>query len=452
MTRFQLFLSLVIVLEAVGVFQLWRRYNRLAPLPITDAEHVFSEAIVDDLLKMEAELDRSNPVDWLKAAETYKALGIYPPAEYCFQQAHRLSPPDQEYLFYWANCLSRMGKLDAAGEKFAQVLGGNTPHASFCWLRLGQDQLRRNRPGEAERMFERAGDNAWAQLHLARLMIRDGRANEALTLLDRLMQRYPQTMRAVQMKSWAYEQLGDEEQAARYRQTAQHSLQLVQPHFPNTQRDEEWLHELGSAPFHIASGRSHAAGDVDLAIAAGEQAVSLYWREVYALHLAQLCRRRSPDRAIELLTEFNQRAGPTVLSLEMLGDSWASKGIVEKAREFWEQATDYRGSQSASMIANLSVHTKLARLASRQGDEEKARRHEGLAHYERGKLAWRDNRLQDAKQSFAQAVQLVEDHAPSWFYLGQTRRLLGDADAKDAYERCLKLDPHHGRGMTAVQD
>ena len=452
MKRLQFSLSVLILLEVIGLFFLRQPSDELAPLPVTGAEHVFSKATVDDIRTMETGMDRGKPGDWLQLAETYKALGMYPAAEYCFQQADHLSPANNEHLFYWANCLSRMGKLDEARKKFEQVLAGGTRYASYCWLRLGQDRLRLNQPKEAERMFENAGDNAWAKLHLARLMIRSGRAAKALIVLEGLLQQYPHTMRAVQMTSWAYERLGNEKQAARYRQMAQHSPELIQPNFPNSERDEQRLQQLGSIRLHMVSGKYHTTGDLDSAITAGQQAISLYWRENYALHLAQLHTASNPDRAIELLQECNRRVGPNVLSLEMLGDAWAVKGDSEKARQLWEQATAYRGSRIASMTSNISLQTKLAQLASQQGDKRKSRRHTGLAHYERGRLAWRDNKLKDAMQSFEKAVQLLEDHAPSWFYLGQTRRLLKVPNAKAAYQRCLQLDPNHGRCLRAVQE
>ena len=43
------------------------------------------------------------------------------------------------------------------------------------------------------------------------------------------------------------------------------------------------------------------------------------------------------------------------------------------------------------------------------------------------------------------AVELEPELDHAWFYLGETRRLLGrEATAREAYERCLKVNPDHG--------
>jgi predicted TPR repeat methyltransferase len=50
-----------------------------------------------------------------------------------------------------------------------------------------------------------------------------------------------------------------------------------------------------------------------------------------------------------------------------------------------------------------------------------------------------------------QAIELVPDSAVAWFYLAETRRLLGDGSgARQAYEKCLQLQPHHGRARRGL--
>jgi len=47
---------------------------------------------------------------------------------------------------------------------------------------------------------------------------------------------------------------------------------------------------------------------------------------------------------------------------------------------------------------------------------------------------------------------LDDGHAHTWFYLGETRRLLGDtAGAELAYRRCLQVNPDHGRALQGLE-
>ena len=52
---------------------------------------------------------------------------------------------------------------------------------------------------------------------------------------------------------------------------------------------------------------------------------------------------------------------------------------------------------------------------------------------------------------FEEAVELVPDSVIGWYYLAETRRLLGDGSgAKKAYQTCLELDPQHGRAQRGL--
>ena len=69
-----------------------------------------------------------------------------------------------------------------------------------------------------------------------------------------------------------------------------------------------------------------------------------------------------------------------------------------------------------------------------------------------GKDAWLDNDLITARDHFEKAVALYDGHANTWFYLGETRRFLGDIPgAEAAYARCLRLNPDHGRARRGLE-
>ena len=80
------------------------------------------------------------------------------------------------------------------------------------------------------------------------------------------------------------------------------------------------------------------------------------------------------------------------------------------------------------------------------------RKYLSLAQYQTGKEAWLNNDLPTAREHFEKAIALFDRHAHTWFYLAETRRLLGDAaGAEVAYRRCLQANPDHGRALRALE-
>ena len=103
------------------------------------------------------------------------------------------------------------------------------------------------------------------------------------------------------------------------------------------------------------------------------------------------------------------------------------------------------------MYPKAKLHQKLADVFRRTGESQQAKRHEGLKLYAMGKEAWLKDELSDAKIHLQAATQLVEDHAHAWFYLAETLRLLGQAEqARQAYQRCLAVNPDHGRALRGI--
>jgi tetratricopeptide (TPR) repeat protein len=102
----------------------------------------------------------------------------------------------------------------------------------------------------------------------------------------------------------------------------------------------------------------------------------------------------------------------------------------------------------ATMIVNVTVREKLAILYRNANKMQLANHHRGLSHYERGKLAWRENQVAPALAEFEKAAELLDNHAHTWFYLAEARQLQNDDEgAREAYKRCLDIDPDHGRAL-----
>src|SRR4030095_16052596 len=85
-------------------------------------------------------------------------------------------------------------------------LGSET--TQYCWLNIGQDWLREENVPEAIEALRKAPDIPKAKFLLARVLIRSGRAKEAISLLDDLLRASPGMVECNQMKSWAEAELG----------------------------------------------------------------------------------------------------------------------------------------------------------------------------------------------------------------------------------------------------
>jgi Flp pilus assembly protein TadD len=65
--------------------------------------------------------------------------------------------------------------------------------------------------------------------------------------------------------------------------------------------------------------------------------------------------------------------------------------------------------------------------------------------------AFRRNDLATAIQKLGTATDLNPDRPRAWFYLGEACRVADDKNrARQAYDRCLALDPQHDRGQTGL--
>ena len=96
----------------------------------------------------------------------------------------------------------------------------------------------------------------------------------------------------------------------------------------------------------------------------------------------------------------------------------------------------------------MRVNEKLNMAYQASGEEGKAAQQKGLMRLEKALLMWNRNEVRKSLVEFQGAVEVIPDSVIGWFYLAETRRLLGDGSgAREAYQTCLQLDPQHGRAQ-----
>src|SRR6266699_6017321 len=234
MSRFQKVLLTFILLELSVWGFLWRWGARPGQLPAVDwSACLIEDTVVAQIRETEHHLQPNNPASWVDLGAAYRPFGLFPQAEYCYRQADKLSPKDRSYLYYWAECFDLMGRTREATKLHRQIieselrvpLGAET--TEYCWLNIGQDRLREENVQEAIEALRKAPDIPRAKFLLSRVLIRSGRAMEAMVLLDDLLRGSPGMVEYNQMKSWAEAELGDQEAAQEFYDRSRRSQQQL---------------------------------------------------------------------------------------------------------------------------------------------------------------------------------------------------------------------------------
>jgi tetratricopeptide (TPR) repeat protein len=452
MSRFQKVLLTFILLELSVWGLVWRWRARPGPLPPVDwSACLIEDTVAGQIRETEQHLRPDDPASWVELGAAYRAFGLLPQAEYCYRQADKLSPKDRSYLYYWAECFDLMGRTREATKLHRQIiqaglqvpLGAET--TQYCWLNIGQDWLREENVPEGIEALRKAPDIPRAKFLLARVLIRSGRAKEAIILLDDLLGGSPGMVEYNQMKSWAEAELADQEAAREFYDRSLRSQQQVPKWDPVYQEVLKRRQTTGSQAWHEKSLQLEAQGKLPEAIEWSRRAFQAFWTEDRAQQRAKLeLLSGNPGEAIALMEDCVKRVGASAKTLDIIGVASVELRDNARARRAWEQAIE--------LEPTPNLYAKLAEMCRMAGDARQMRKYLSLGQYQTGKEAWLNNDMQIALEHFVNAVALYDGHAHTWFYLAETRRLLGDAaGAEVAYRRCLQANPDHGRALRGLE-
>ena len=449
--------KLLIAVIALELVLIASRFVTATALPRLDWRAT-EPATVRDIEASEMRLSSGAPDDWFELAEIYRTFGFFPESEYCYRQSDRMAPNRPVVLYSIAVTLDLMGQTSEASaiyRKVLQLLEDNeglvtkpydpTVLGQYCWLRIGEDKLREENPAEAEKALRLANLLPKARLLLARVLYRSGHAEEASQLMDEMVQQFPGFMDFAQMKSWAEAELGHLDNARTFDNLALRSDKrppLWDITYPEIRARRE---KFGSLRWFNLSQQGAAKGlDQDAHELAGKSVASM-WNEEYAQHLAGLeMKANNPKRAIELLEQSVFHTGGNAAGFVLLGEARSQSGDAAKARESWKLADQFE--------PDSALRSRMAAGYQKLGDTAEARRQTGLAQFQAGKSLWLKNDLNAAATRFEESARLLPDHAHTWFYLGEIRRLQGDKSAAEAaYRRCLVLNPDHGRALREIE-
>lgn len=421
-------------------------------------------AVAADIENLEQTLDRRIPESWLELANTYRAFGLLPIANYCYQQFGNMKTKTNEHLFDWGICLSRMGDTSGAQERFRTAIKSGIPNEPEGWYMLGRERLReenlqlaRSRLQKAVKEYsvrrqqlapeEEVKHADMSRVMLIRLMIRADEAKPAIARIKHIQRTQGRHLAGHQLRQWAEESLGNDFVAANFEHRTRRTLDRLHRHAPGAEQDEAIIRSLGT-PHMVSEALTLAEkNDIAGAIALVKEALEIKWHENFVWTLANLQLKQGDLTAtIATLRDLIATTGESAEALERLGVALSAAGNSAEALQVWKTGTAYPASRDQTV--NFKLHEHLADAYDKMGKTEQVRRQLGLAHYELGKVSWREGEIQEALRNFETAITLVADHPHSWYYVAEARRGAGDKEAaRTAYERCLQLNPDHGRAL-----
>ena len=239
MKQFIRFLLLLLVIE-LGYcgFLVAKRLSR--PLPVLpDAQYV-DPVMMEDYQELARQAETGSSQEWLKLGQAFLGQGFYSYAENCFRQAAEMAPDNLEAKASYAFCLERTGRTQASTLEYEKLvplkIKRAAPFASrnHFLYEIGKNYLREENAERAEEAFRKNKDFQPAEYQLAKLLVRSGRAEEALPIINSNLSDIPNSLNFLFLQSRALEELGRKEEALQAAEKVERAFDIVPMNF-NTQ-------------------------------------------------------------------------------------------------------------------------------------------------------------------------------------------------------------------------
>ncbi len=421
-------------------------------VPVLPAANIEDPVFAADLQRLAEATSSGDAAAWQELADALLGYGFYAEAELNYRQAIRRDPANHAALFGLALCLDRTGRIEASNTAYRQAakmpakkeeLISTSRHARYA---IGKNYLRLQEAEQAEAEFRANSGFGPADYQLAKLLVRSGRAAEALPIIDANLERTPESLWFHFIKYRAMQELGRETEAEAMADGLQRSRYVVPLNF-NTDFVEPLSNRYGINRLSEDYNRLLKKGDMDAVARQLELMLEtvgerpLPERVVWLTRLAEVeLQRGNLTRVHTLLEQVKSLGEENADLLQLEGAALARAGQPKAAVALWLRA--------ANLSPNIPLDFKLAQYYESIGDTTARDRHLGQQALMIAKMSWWNNQYPDALKAAERATALIPDNAQGWFYLGEVQRHLGKRDeAITAYQTCLERNPEHGRAM-----
>lgn len=447
MRRTRQMLSIVIGLELLVVLALvgWR-LSRSAPPEVNLSRLPASTANALQTLRDKVWSDSA--ARWRELGEAFLAFGYCAEAEPCLRLAAVRSPRQFDTIFMHACSLERLGRFTEANEQFeAAAKFGLGREVQTCQSHIGRNSLRLDDIPRAEAAFARSLDLPAAQVERARMRVRTGLPQEALSILTRLRAKHDLDVRTEMIAVQTFRDLQRPQDAADAAERAERAqdryrvanpLELLEPIRARYGLNAELSlgERLGRAGLH-----SQAAAVFDRALSEA----SWDFLELIIPTGAQLDMiNQRPEAALAKLDRLSTRMDVLPEARLIWGNILAETSHPDRAMEQWSRAV------AAQPSAQL--HLALANGLLARGDEAGAGREQSAARLQQAIDKYHANELDVALSELNALRSEMPENPRFFYYLGIVSSALGQKEpAIKAFARCLSLDPLHGRAKVRLQ-
>jgi tetratricopeptide (TPR) repeat protein len=446
-SRTQWLLLAVIVTEwAVGGPIAFGRLRQGATPPVPDL--TMTDSVTADELRAKAAQCRT-PDQWADLGEVYLATGFFPEGEACLREAIALGATNADFAFKHAFALERLGRLEDANAEYEAAVRLNHPRAADCWYYVGKNYLRREQADSAATAFERARPLPGARYESALLQARAGHVAQAHAEARRLSGEFPSAFEPVSLRYRLALARNDVPAAdALADEFARRPQPLRTPFYTEVDWVTARANGVGRSRIYHDAGRAMQSGRVAEAEAGLRKLLAVGWAPEVADRLAEVLFATGRQReASEVLADSVDRGGPSYGQLWLLGQAYDATGQSARALETWERAA-----RLATGPWTQGLWQDLTRGYERTGDRDRASAFRAKAQLAAGMNLLDAGKPSEAVTALRQAVEADPGLAHAWYALGEAYRARQrPAEARAAYERCLAIDPYHGRARRALK-
>ncbi|WP_339734257.1 tetratricopeptide repeat protein [uncultured Gimesia sp.] len=451
MKQFIRFLLLLLVME-LGYcgFLVVQRLSR--PLPVLpDAEFV-DPLMMEDYRELSRQAETGSSLEWIKLGQALLGQGFYSYAENCFRQAADLDPSNLVAQASYAFCLERTGRMQASTLEYEKLVPLKTKRAVPFASRqhflydIGKNYLREENAEQAEAAFRKNKGFQPAEYQLAKLLVRSGRAEEALPIINSNLSKISNSLKFLLLQSQALEELGRNEEALQAAEKVERAFDIVPLNF-NTQFLKPLSVRHGIEKELETYNHLIQQNDMDSLAKKLDEIFQLINDRPMPQHKSALIsmvevefQRKNPERMLLLIDQLNKFGIENADLLQFRAGAHMLKGEMEQAVPFLQRV--------AQMSPTIEVHQTLANYYHQQKQTDKRDLHLAKMALLQTMIAFRNNQLPSAEETIQRSVELNPRDPQAWFYYAETKRFLGDLQsAETAYKRCLELNPNHGRAV-----
>lgn len=455
MHRLQRLLLLLITGELLvcGFHAVQRLTERLPVLPVV--------AFDDPLLKADftalAEAARTGDSgDWQLLGEGLLGQGFYGEAELAFRRAVELDSQNGIAQFSVAFCVDRTGRVEASTQEYQRAAEMTPPSSSpigsreHCLYQVGRNALRLEQLPSAEQIFHEILAFTPAAYQYSKLLTRSGRSAEALTEIDKVLNKSPLSLKFRSLQLHALEDLGRLTEIA----DAARQLERSKYEFPidlSSNFVEPLSQRLGIHREMEACQQLLASGDMDAVARKLNELLVLLEPTTHPqkFRLRQSLievefQRKNADQMLASIAQLQAAGLSNADLLQMEGAAYSLQGDKQRALALWLRA--------ARQSPNVPLHQILARHYDDLGDSANRDQHLGQAALLTTKMHYGSNQLEAAQLSVREAQRYLPENDQVWFYSAEINQALGHlSEALADYRRCVELNPGHGRALRALK-